>query len=119
MADGWGHRRPDHSSRAEGRSPDTMQPMPLTGGVEIELLLSPFAGLGRMAHVRRQLSGIIGVRGVRIGGLFDRTAIFIVTLQPGLSLETLVLPNTVVASVSASRIELSLRSTGLRHRPFR
>ena len=87
--------------------------LPVTNGVEeVNLLLSPFSGIGRMAHVQRQLSTMRGVRRVRIGGLLAQTAHFVVTLEPGTSLSTLVLANTEVVSASASRLELSLKAGG-------
>lgn len=87
--------------------------LPVTSGVEeVNLILSPFSGIGRMAHVQRQLSTMRGVRRVRIGGLLAQTAHFVVTLEPGTSLSTLVLANTEVVSASVSRLELSLKSGG-------
>lgn len=85
----------------------------MTRGVEdIDLFLSPFAGIGRMAHVQRELTGMRGVRRVRIGGLLKQTAHFLVTLEPGTSLSILVLPNTVVVKATPRRLDLSLRLHG-------
>lgn len=101
--EGW-----DRPSR--GQCPD-MTHLPVTTDVEqIDLLVSPFAGIGRMAGVQRQLASVRGVRRVRIGGLMEKTAHFVVTLDPGVSLATLVLANTVVVSASSSRLELSLKA---------
>jgi hypothetical protein len=94
--------------------------LPVTSGVEeVNLLVSPFAGIGRMAHVQRQLATIRGVRRVRIGGLLAQTAHFVVTLEPGTSLSTLVLANTEVVSASASRLELGFKQNGRAQRPNR
>jgi hypothetical protein len=106
--EGW--RRPSY-----GEPPQMTNRLPVTNGVEeVNLLVTPFSGIGRMAHVQRQLSTMRGVRRVRIGGLLAQTAHFVVTLEPGTSLSTLVLANTEVVSASASRLELSLKQGGRR-----
>ena len=91
--------------------------LPVTQGVEeIELFVSPFAGIGRMAHLQRHLSSLQHVRAVRIGGLVDQTARFLVTLDPGSCLSVLVLANTVVVGATSSRLDLRLRSSAGRPR---
>ena len=104
--EGWGRPLPGQPRPMNGR-------LPVTDGVEdVNLLVTPFSGMGRMAHVQRQLSTVRGVRRVRIGGLLAQTAHFIVTLEPGTSLSTLILANTEVVSASSSRLELSLKQGG-------
>ena len=98
-------------ARAGGQGPAAVQRLPVTTTVQdVELFLSPFSGMGRMAHVQRQLATERGVRRVRIGGLVGERAYFVVTLDVGISLAVLVLANTTVVSASLSTIELSLRS---------
>lgn len=114
MASPWQYSmgREGHQDPPATHPAHITNPLPVTDGVEdVNLLVSPFAGIGRMAHVQRQLATVRGVRRVRIGGLLAQTAHFVVTLEAGTSLSSLVLANTVVVSASASRLELSLRQS--------
>jgi len=109
---------PDRPQSVSSRHHEHGHLLPVTQDVaEIEMFLSPFSGFGRMAQVQRHLASVQGVRSVRIGGLVERIARFVVTLEPGTSLEALVLANTVVVSASASKIELNCTST-VRARPL-
>lgn len=117
----WGGRFSDPTApTGTMRYPlDDMSRFPVTRGVEdIELFLSPFSGIGRMAHVQRELARMRGVRKVRIGGLLKQTANFLVTLEPATSLSILVLANTVVVSATPTRLDLTLRINGSRDRTF-
>lgn len=105
---------------ANGHGPVGDHRLPVTTAVQdVELFLSPFSGMGRMAHVQRQLAMGRGVLRVRIGGLAGERANFLVTLDVGISLASLVLANTSVVSASPWRLELSLRSRGAGERSFR
>jgi hypothetical protein len=75
---------------------------------DVEVVVSPFAGFGRLAHLRRQLLAVPGVRTARIAGYGPGEARFRVGLAPTASLDDLRIPGTRISHKSSTLVALSV-----------
>lgn len=75
---------------------------------DVEVVITPFAGFGRLAHLRRELLAVPGVRAARIAGYGCGEARFLVDLQPDTSLSRLELPGTRITHISNSVVALAV-----------
>ena len=73
---------------------------------EVELVIFRFISFGRLAHFRRSLLALPGVRAARIASYGDQTALFSLSLTPGTSAGSLVLPGTRLIGSNGFRVEL-------------
>ena len=77
---------------------------------ELEVVVRPFAGFGRLAHLRRQLLCVPGVESVRIAGYGPGEARFRVLLGPNASPRDLAIPGTRIAELTATLVTLAVVS---------
>ena len=77
-------------------------------GQGVEVVIAPFSGFGRLAHLRRALLAIPGVRGARIASYDHSEARFVVDLDDGTSPSRLQLPGTRITHLSTSAIALAV-----------
>jgi len=78
---------------------------------DVVVVISPFAGFGRLAHLRRELLALPSVRGVRIQGYGRGEARFVVDLHDEASPRDLAIPGTRVRSVSDTAVSLAVISS--------
>jgi hypothetical protein len=77
---------------------------------EVDLVIFRFSSFGRLAHFRRSLLGVPGVRSARIANYGDRTALFALNVTPGLRSGALVLPGTRLIGSDGKRVELCVEA---------
>lgn len=77
---------------------------------ELEVVVRPFAGFGRLAHLRRQLLNVPGVQSARIAGYGPGEARFRVALGPNASPRDLAIPGTRIAELTATLVTLAVVS---------
>ena len=82
-------------------------PDPTLSVDEVEVVVQPFVGFGRLAHLRRQLLELPVVRGARIVGYGDGEARFAVAVEPSASGGDLCVPGTRVRAVSGGLVYLA------------
>lgn len=75
---------------------------------DVEVVITPFAGFGRLAHLRREFLAVPGVRSARIAGYGCGEARFLVDLQPDTALSRLELPGTRITHISSSVVALAV-----------
>ena len=78
---------------------------------DVVVIVSPFAGFGRLAHLRRELLSLAAVRAVRIQGYGRGEARFLVDLHDDGSPRDLAIPGTRIRSVSESAVSLAVISS--------
>lgn len=74
---------------------------------EVEVVVQPFVGFGRLAHLRRQLLDLPAVRAARILGYGDGEARFAVAVEPSASGGDLCVPGTRVRVISGGLVYLA------------
>ena len=74
---------------------------------EVEVVVQPFVGFGRLAHLRRQLLELPAVRTARIVGYDNSEARFAVAVEPSASGGDLCLPGTRVQNISGGLVYLA------------
>lgn len=80
------------------------------GAAGVVVVISPFAGFGRLAHIRRELLAIPGVRAARIAGYGCGEATFHVDLNPGATTTDIILPGTRITQASDASVSLGVAS---------
>lgn len=78
---------------------------------EVVVVISPFAGFGRLAHLRRELLALAAVRAVRIQGYGRGEARFVVELHDDASPRDLAIPGTRIRSITESAVSLAVISS--------
>ena len=74
---------------------------------EVEIVVQPFVGFGRLSHLRRQLLELPAVRGARILGYDQGEALFAVAVEPATSGGDLCVPGTRVRAISGGLVYLA------------
>jgi hypothetical protein len=75
---------------------------------ELDVVITPFAGFGRLAGLRRQLLDVPGVLAARITGYDSGEARFRVSLSPTAVTSDLCIPGTRISQVTATLVSLAV-----------
>lgn len=94
----------------QGDAADPMHPLLAEprGAEDVEVVVRPFTGFGRLAHLRRQLLSLPAVDTARIAGYGPGEARFRVGLTATGTLDDLRLPGTRISHMSATLVSLAV-----------